>query len=43
MAEVLDRLLGEGAADRRLALQPHREPLSGFVGSLRDGKRSITG
>ncbi|QIP86245.1 uroporphyrinogen-III synthase [Streptomyces sp. Tu 2975] len=35
MAEVLDRLLGEGVAGRRVALQLHGEPLPGFVESLR--------
>jgi len=35
MAEVLDRLLGEGVAGRRIALQLHGEPLPGFVESLR--------
>ncbi|TXS55400.1 uroporphyrinogen-III synthase [Streptomyces sp. t39] len=35
MAEVLDRLLEEGVAGRRIALQLHGEPLPGFVESLR--------
>ncbi|WP_405808071.1 uroporphyrinogen-III synthase [Streptomyces sp. NBC_00210] len=35
MAEVLDRLLTEGVAGRRIALQLHGEPLPGFVESLR--------
>ncbi|MFH9298043.1 uroporphyrinogen-III synthase [Streptomyces sp. NPDC017520] len=34
MAEVLDRLLAEGVAGRRIALQLHGEPLPGFVESL---------
>ncbi|MEU3320332.1 uroporphyrinogen-III synthase [Streptomyces sp. NPDC006785] len=34
MAEVLDRLLSEGVAGRRIALQLHGEPLPGFVESL---------
>ncbi|MFI1930942.1 uroporphyrinogen-III synthase [Streptomyces sp. NPDC020330] len=34
MAEVLDRLLAQGVADRRIALQLHGEPLPGFVESL---------
>ncbi|MFF2330756.1 MULTISPECIES: uroporphyrinogen-III synthase [unclassified Streptomyces] len=35
MAEVLDRLLGEGVEGRRIALQLHGEPLPGFIESLR--------
>ncbi|MBO0917844.1 uroporphyrinogen-III synthase, partial [Streptomyces laculatispora] len=35
MAEVLERLLAEGVEGRRIALQLHGEPLSGFVESLR--------
>ncbi|GFH33856.1 uroporphyrinogen-III synthase [Streptomyces pacificus] len=35
MAEVLDRLLAEGVADRRVALQLHGEPLPGFAEALR--------
>ncbi|MGW4563290.1 uroporphyrinogen-III synthase [Streptomyces sp. NPDC004561] len=35
MAEVLDRLLEEGVAGRRVAVQLHGEPLPGFVESLR--------
>lgn len=35
MAEVLERLLGEGVAGRRVALQLHGEPLPGFADSLR--------
>ncbi|MFH8870973.1 uroporphyrinogen-III synthase [Streptomyces griseus] len=34
MAEVLDRLLAQGVAGRRIALQLHGEPLPGFVESL---------
>ncbi|MFD3410953.1 uroporphyrinogen-III synthase [Streptomyces cyaneofuscatus] len=34
MAEVLDRLLGEGVEGRRIALQLHGEPLPGFIESL---------
>jgi uroporphyrinogen-III synthase len=41
MAEVLDRLLGEGVADRRIALQLHGEPLPGFVESLRAGGADV--
>jgi uroporphyrinogen-III synthase len=35
MAEVLDRLLDEGVAGRRVALQLHGEPLPGFIDTLR--------
>ncbi|MGV9994351.1 uroporphyrinogen-III synthase [Streptomyces sp. NPDC003374] len=35
MAEVLDRLLGQGVDGRRVAVQLHGEPLPGFVESLR--------
>lgn len=35
MTEVLDRLLGEGVAGRRIALQLHGEPLPGFIEPLR--------
>ncbi|MCX4731766.1 uroporphyrinogen-III synthase [Streptomyces sp. NBC_01363] len=35
MAEVQDRLLDEGVAGRRIALQLHGEPLPGFIESLR--------
>lgn len=35
MNEVLDRLLAEGVADRRIALQLHGEPVPGFVEPLR--------
>ncbi|MFF8912238.1 uroporphyrinogen-III synthase [Streptomyces sp. NPDC015032] len=35
MAEVLDRLLGEGVEGRRIAVQLHGEPAPGFVESLR--------
>jgi uroporphyrinogen-III synthase len=41
MAEVLDRLLGEGVAGRRIALQLHGEPLPGFVESLRAGGADV--
>lgn len=35
MPEVLERLLDEGVAGRRIALQLHGEPLPGFIESLR--------
>lgn len=35
MAEVLERLLGQGVAGRRIALQLHGEPLPGFIDTLR--------
>ncbi|MFF9507899.1 uroporphyrinogen-III synthase [Streptomyces sp. NPDC014724] len=35
MTEVLDRLLDEGVAGRRIALQLHGEPLPGFIEPLR--------
>ncbi|MFF7362467.1 uroporphyrinogen-III synthase [Streptomyces sp. NPDC008125] len=35
MAEVLERLLGEGVDGRRVALQLHGEPLPGFADTLR--------
>ncbi|MEV0037173.1 uroporphyrinogen-III synthase [Streptomyces sp. NPDC050804] len=41
MAEVLDRLLGEGVEGRRVALQLHGVPLPGFVESLRAGGADV--
>ncbi|WP_328400047.1 uroporphyrinogen-III synthase [Streptomyces sp. NBC_00390] len=41
MAEVLDRLLGQGVAGRRVALQLHGEPLPGFVEALRAGGADV--
>ncbi|MGA4841603.1 uroporphyrinogen-III synthase [Streptomyces sp. G45] len=35
MAEVLEKLLADGVAGRRIALQLHGEPLPGFVEALR--------
>ncbi|HCA87918.1 MAG TPA: uroporphyrinogen-III synthase, partial [Streptomyces sp.] len=43
MAEVLDRLLAEGVAGRRLAVQLHGEPLSGFVRTLREAGAEVVG
>ncbi|QIQ04584.1 uroporphyrinogen-III synthase [Streptomyces liangshanensis] len=40
-AEVLDRLLAEGVAGRRIALQLHGEPPPGFAGSLRAGGADV--
>ncbi|MER8044213.1 uroporphyrinogen-III synthase [Streptomyces sp. NPDC094032] len=41
MAEVLDRLLAEGVAGRRIALQLHGEPLPGFVEALEQGGAEV--
>ncbi|MFI8101778.1 uroporphyrinogen-III synthase [Streptomyces sp. NPDC086023] len=41
LAEVLDRLLTEGVAGRRIALQLHGEPLPGFVETLREGGADV--
>ncbi|MFE0102805.1 uroporphyrinogen-III synthase [Streptomyces sp. NPDC059009] len=43
MAEVLERLLGEGVEGRRIALQLHGEPLPGFVEALRAGGADVVG
>ncbi|WP_030250368.1 uroporphyrinogen-III synthase [Streptomyces violens] len=43
MAEVLDRLLEEGVAGKRLAVQLHGEPLPGFVESLRAAGAEVVG
>ncbi|MBT2508186.1 uroporphyrinogen-III synthase [Streptomyces sp. ISL-98] len=43
MAEVLDRLLAEGVADRRIAIQLHGEPLPGFVEALRAAGAEVVG
>ncbi|MFJ5833905.1 uroporphyrinogen-III synthase [Streptomyces sp. NPDC093089] len=43
MAEVLERLLAEGVAGRRIALQLHGEPLPGFVESLTAGGAEVVG
>jgi uroporphyrinogen-III synthase len=43
MAEVLDRLLGEGVEGRRIAVQLHGEPLPGFVEALRAGGAEVVG
>lgn len=41
MAEVLDRLLHEGVAHRRIALQLHGVPLPGFVEALQAGGADV--
>ncbi|MER5972703.1 uroporphyrinogen-III synthase [Streptomyces sp. NPDC002055] len=43
MAEVLDRLLEQGVAGRRIALQLHGEPLPGFIEALRAGGAEVVG
>ncbi|MFD9793277.1 uroporphyrinogen-III synthase [Streptomyces sp. NPDC059070] len=43
MAEVLDRLLGQGVEGRRIAVQLHGEPLPGFVEALRAGGAQVVG
>ncbi|MEU3204576.1 uroporphyrinogen-III synthase [Streptomyces cyaneofuscatus] len=43
MAEVLDRLLGEGVEGRRIALQLHGEPLPGFIESLQAAGAAVVG
>ncbi|MFB7375086.1 uroporphyrinogen-III synthase [Streptomyces sp. NPDC056222] len=43
MAEVLDRLLAEGVAGRRIALQLHGEPLPGFVEALTAAGAEVVG
>ncbi|NYE41109.1 uroporphyrinogen-III synthase [Streptomyces fulvorobeus] len=43
MAEVLDRLLGEGVEGRRIALQLHGEPLPGFVDALLAAGAEVVG
>ncbi|MFJ6485344.1 MULTISPECIES: uroporphyrinogen-III synthase [unclassified Streptomyces] len=41
LAEVLQRLLTDGVAGRRIALQLHGEPLPGFVEALRAGGAEV--
>ncbi|MFE6228596.1 uroporphyrinogen-III synthase [Streptomyces sp. NPDC057854] len=43
MAEVLDRLLAEGVAGRRIAVQLHGEPLPGFVEALTAAGATVLG
>jgi uroporphyrinogen-III synthase len=43
MAEVLDRLLEQGVAGRRIALQLHGEALPGFVEALRAAGAEVVG
>lgn len=43
MAEVLERLLGEGVRGRRVAVQLHGEPLPGFVEALREAGAEVVG
>lgn len=42
-AEVLDRLLAEGVDGRRIAVQLHGDPLTGFVESLRSAGAEVVG
>ncbi|ARQ70423.1 uroporphyrinogen-III synthase [Streptomyces marincola] len=41
MAEVLQRMLEEGVAGRRVALQMHGEPLPGFIEALREAGAEV--
>jgi uroporphyrinogen-III synthase len=43
MAEVLERLLAEGVAGRRVAVQLHGEPLPGFTDALRQAGAEVIG
>lgn len=43
MAEVLDRLLDEGVAGRRIVVQLHGEPLPGFCEALRVAGAEVVG
>lgn len=41
LAEVEERLLGEGVGGRRIAVQLHGEPLTGFIATLRAGGAEV--
>ncbi|MDX3355396.1 uroporphyrinogen-III synthase [Streptomyces sp. ME01-24h] len=43
MAEVLDRLLDEGVAGRRVVVQLHGEPVPGFIEALRAAGAEVVG
>jgi uroporphyrinogen-III synthase len=43
MAEVLERLLGQGVDGKRIALQLHGEPLPGFIESLHTAGAQVVG
>ncbi|MGW6457465.1 uroporphyrinogen-III synthase [Streptomyces sp. NPDC055078] len=41
LAEVRERLVAEGVAGRRIAVQLHGEPIPGFIETLRDGGAEV--
>ncbi|MCQ4083858.1 uroporphyrinogen-III synthase [Streptomyces sp. RB6PN25] len=43
LAEVLDRLLGQGVSGTRIAVQLHGEPLPGFIEALREAGAEVVG